>query len=128
MDDIMQRAAATVAAADSVTLTACREGYFPRVLEVAEFRAEDLSTVWMAVRADAASVVTFRQGVRAGVCLRRGKDSVTLTGHLKCVEGADAGVRGVAAGKGLCAVRFTSERASVWIDRRPAHYNLVSHE
>lgn len=129
MDDMMQRAAATVAAADSVTLTACREGYFPREVEVVGLQADDLGTVWMTVRADAAAAVTFRRGVRAGLCMRRGRDSVTLSGHMRSVDDADViASGGIAAGRGLCAVRFTSENASVWIDGQPAHYDFEDHE
>lgn len=128
MENMMQRATATVAAADSVTLATCREGYFPRALEVAEFRANDLNTVWMTVRTDAASAITFRCGVRAGVCLRQGRNSVTLMGRLVSVDAADVELSGVKVRKGFCAVKFTSEKASMWIDRQTAHCNLAANE
>ncbi len=120
----MQRAAAVAAEADTITLTACREGYYPREMEVAEFRVEDLGTVWMKVRTDAASAVALRNGMLAGVCLRRGTDSVTLTGHAVCVDGSDTVAESALAGKGSCTLRFTSAEASVWVDRRSAHYDF----
>lgn len=128
MDEMVERAAATVAEADSVTLTACREGYFPREVEVAGLHADGLTTVWMSVRADAGAVVTLRRGVRAALCIRRGKDSVTLSGQMCSVDDADAAAAGIVAGRGFCAVRFTSESASVWIDDEAAHYDLAGHE
>ena len=109
-------------------MTVCRDGYFPHELKVVECRAGDLSNLWIKVQADAFQSVILRQGVRAGVCMRRGRDSVTLSGQMCSVDDADAAAAGIVAGRGFCAVRFTSESASVWIDDEAAHYDLAGHE
>lgn len=129
MDEMMQRAAAVAVDPDSVTLTACREGYYPRALEVACIKAGDLDEIWMKVRADAVAARRLRRGVLAGVCLRRGCDSVTLTGRAVEVAAAcDSPEGGLDREKGYCILRFTAESASMWIDRKAAHYNLGGHE
>lgn len=124
MDEIMQCAAAVAAEADTITLTACREGYYPREMEVTEIRVENLGTVWMKVRTDATSAIALRNGMLAGLCLRRGADSVTLTGYAVCVDGTGMVAESDLAGRGACTLRFTSEDASVWIDRQSAHYDF----
>ena len=65
MDEMVERAAAPAAAPDTVTLTVCREGYFPHELKVVECRAGDLSNLWIKVQTDAFQSVILRQGVRA---------------------------------------------------------------
>ena len=68
MDEIMQRAAAVAAEADTITLTACREGYYPREMEVTEIRVENLGTVWMKVRTDATSAIALCRAAFRGSC------------------------------------------------------------
>lgn len=128
MDEMLERAAAMVAAADTVIMAEYREGFFPRQLEVVGYRADNLNTVWMKVRAEGASAVKLRRGVRAGLCMRRGDDSIILTGRVVVARASMANERPVVSGRSYCTLRFIPERASVWIDRRAAHYDLRSHE
>lgn len=121
---MIQRAAALAAAPDSVTLTVCREGYFPHELKVAECRTEDLGSLWIKVQADAFLAVFLRQGVRAGVCMRRGKDSVTLSGPAVSVESAAQPFEGTVPEKGYCTLNLVTDSASVWIDGQMAHYEF----
>lgn len=124
MDEMVERAAALAAAPDSVTLTVCREGYFPHELKVVECRTDDLSNLWIKVQADAFQTVILRQGVRAGVCMRRGRDSVTVSGPAVSVDNAGQQSGGIVSGKGYCTLNLVADGASVWIDGQMAHYEF----
>ena len=119
-----ERAAALAAAPDSVTLTVCREGYFPHEMKVIECRADDLSNMLVKVQADAFQTVILQQGVRAGVCMRRGRDSVTVSGPAVGMDNAGPQGGGIASGKGYCTLNIVSDSASVWIDGQMAHYEF----
>ena len=112
------------AAPDSVTMTVCRDGYFPHELKVVECRAGDLSNLWIKVQADAFQSVILRQGVRAGVCMRRGRDSVTVSGPAVDVDNAGQQSGGIVSGKGYCTLNLVADGASVWIDGQMAHYEF----
>ena len=65
-----------------------------------------------------------RQGVRAGVCMRRGRDSVTVSGPAVGVDNAGQQSGGIVSGKGYCTLNLVADGASVWIDGQMAHYEF----
>lgn len=100
------------------------EGY-PRICPVTPLKTEGYGAIWFISACASEKIRCFRLNPKASVCYGEGDERQILVGRVTVMEDAatkralwrdslTAWFPGGADDPGLCAVRFTAERATLW--------------
>lgn len=85
MENIREKAARMVAAAQVITLASIDENGYPRPVAMVKLKDED-GAIYVSTAAGSAKTSHFRANPKAGVSVVEGGDSIVYTGEVEIVE------------------------------------------
>lgn len=109
-----------------VVLSTSHEG-FPRPVAIDVLSSEGVGRLWMTTNSDSVKVCDLRADDRAGVCIVRNGDSITLIGHAYVRDDRETKERFWKDGLTIyfpdgiedqryCIIEFVADEAKIWID------------
>lgn len=126
MENLKEKAARIVAAAQVVTMASIDENGYPRPVPMIKIKDEN-GTVYVSTGTSSAKTAHFKANPKAGASIVEGYNSIVYTGYMEIVT--DPAVKcslwgdwmlphfpGGADDPEYCVLKFTPKSATYWID------------
>lgn len=126
MDNLKEKAAQMVAAAQVITVASIDENGYPRPVAMVKLKDQD-GAIYVSTGTSSAKTAHFKANPKAGISIVRGGDSIVFTGEMEIVT--DEALKrslwgdwmldhfpGGADDPEYCVLKFTPVSATYWID------------
>lgn len=123
--ELLQYAAKQLSASKEIYIASVDSEGYPRVCTVSPLKTEGVGIIWFLSSSASEKIRQFRANPKAGVCYGQGEERQLLSGRVAIIEDDLIKRRlwrdsltdwfpGGADDPGICAVKFTAERATLW--------------